>query len=129
MSLLAHASKRSLVGVACLAFAAAGCGPGPSVEAGRALYKANGCGSCHGPEGHGDGPVAQTLRSPPRDLRNVTAFEGGTSEDAIATTIAYGLGPFSGMPRFEHLTGQERRSIALFVVSLRKDSETSRRTP
>jgi mono/diheme cytochrome c family protein len=38
-----------------------------SVEAGQRLY-AQRCAPCHGPTGHGNGPLAAGLRPPPADL-------------------------------------------------------------
>ncbi len=38
------------------------------------------CASCHGPEGHGDGPVAATLKTPPPDLTRITARQGDFPE-------------------------------------------------
>jgi len=92
---------------------------GPSAEEGRALYRANGCGSCHGPSGWGDGPVGKTLNPPPRDFRDANAFKNGTAVEAIAQTIATGIMTGGAMPRFVHLTNAERESIALYVISLR----------
>jgi len=104
----------------------------PSIKEGHALYLANGCASCHGLSGRGDGPSAASLIDPPTNLRNARAFKRGYSEDAIARTIADGI-LFGGashpashlthhelaMPGFAHLTETERRSIALYVISLR----------
>jgi mono/diheme cytochrome c family protein len=112
--------------------------PSPTVAEGRRLYSGNGCATCHGPTGHGDGPIADTLVSRPRDLRDAIAFKHGTDMLAIAATLANGIGspdgssPQSGhlveheqrwMPRFDHLTQHERESIALFVISLRNSSK------
>lgn len=119
---------RLVCSLACLGVGHVACAPRSSAEEGRALFKANGCASCHGPAGHGDGPVAETLVRRPRDLRDVAAFKGGTSEGAIATTIAYGLGPGAQMARFGHLTDAERRSIALFVISLQNNPRAARTT-
>jgi cytochrome c553 len=121
--------SRVVCGVAFLVVGQAACAPRPSVEEGRALFKANGCANCHGTEGHGDGRLALTLVRRPRDLRDLAAFKSGTNESAIASTIALGLGPgASQMPQFSHLTEEERRSIALFVISLRGGPETNRAT-
>ncbi|MBM3779761.1 MAG: cytochrome c [Acidimicrobiia bacterium] len=35
------------------------------------------CASCHGPDGRGDGPLAQELRTLPADLRALAASNGG----------------------------------------------------
>ncbi|MDQ8155006.1 MAG: copper chaperone PCu(A)C [Gemmatimonadota bacterium] len=101
----------------------------PSVEEGRALYLANGCASCHGPEGHGDGPVAKTLTPPPRDLRDVTAFKNRTDPASIAQTIAEGIVGGGAMPRFAHLDAASRQSLALYVVALRLSPSTPSTRP
>ena len=103
----------------------------PSVTEGRSLYFANGCVSCHGSSGRGDGPMSKTLPSPPTDLRNRAFFKRGSGEDAIARTLAEGVLTAEtsvpqlhhthhelAMPKFAHLTDLERRSIALYVISL-----------
>jgi high-affinity iron transporter len=116
-------------GVVVLVVGQAACAPRPSVEEGRALFKANGCANCHGPEGHGDGRLGPTLDRRPRDFRDIAAFKGGINESAIAATIAFGLGPGAGqMPQFAHLTEEERRSLALFVISLGGDRNANRAT-
>jgi mono/diheme cytochrome c family protein len=116
-------------------FLAACARPVPSITEGRSLYLANGCASCHGLSAKGDGPMAPTLRSKPADLRNPTLFKRGSGEDAIAQTLAEGIlnaeAPVPqlhhtyhelAMPKFTHLTEIERRSIALYVISLRTRS-------
>lgn len=96
------------------------------------LYEANGCASCHGPEGHGDGPVASSLEVRPTDLRYVAGFRNGSDEEAIARTLQTGIAvhheaPATSvahhdlvMPAFSHLSEEERRSLARYVISLRK---------
>jgi len=95
----------------------------PSVSQGRALYQENGCASCHGLGGHGDGPLAPNLPAKPIDLRDVSLFKRGSSEDAIAETLEGGISRVHTipalhhnhhellMPKFDHLTKTERRSI------------------
>lgn len=115
-----------------LALIAAGCAQ-PSISQGHALYDANGCASCHGPNGHGDGPMAPRLPASPIDFRDVSLFKRGTTEGAIAKTLGEGISidhPIPVlhqthhellMPKFNHLTEAERRSIALYVISMRAD--------
>jgi mono/diheme cytochrome c family protein len=43
---------------------------------GRTLYLRY-CGACHGPRGRGDGPVAQSLGTPPTDLSQLATENGG----------------------------------------------------
>lgn len=100
-----------------------------SLEHGRALYAENGCANCHGTGGHGDGPVGKTLDPRPRDFRDATAFKRGTDVASIATAIAEGVRGGGKMPRFEHLSQAERRSLALFVMSLRDLSEKGSEQP
>lgn len=104
----------------------------PSAEAGRELYETNGCANCHGREGRGDGPAAIALLTKPADLRDPSAFKRGFSEAVIARTLAEGIAAghvlpqqlaehqVMAMPAFGHLTELERRSIALFVISMGK---------
>ncbi len=96
----------------------------PSVAEGRSLYRANGCASCHGANGRGDGPVGLTLTPRPRDLRDTLAFTNGTSIPAIAQTIATGIPAGGAMPMFAHLTNAERESLALYILSLRTQPST-----
>jgi mono/diheme cytochrome c family protein len=119
----------------CIALSLVACArPAPSVADGESLYKANGCASCHGPSGRGDGPIAAKLSDRPIDLQNATLFQGGYGESEIAKTLAEGVYGAAAaadphlhhthhdlaMPKFDHLTDMERRSIALYVISLRK---------
>lgn len=96
----------------------------PSVALGRDLYTGNGCASCHGPTGHGDGFIAKTMDMPPRDFRDFSSFKNGTDAPAIAETIRRGIGDATQMPAFGHLTEQERLSLALYVIAVH-DSTTS----
>lgn len=89
-------------------------------EKGRQLYAANGCGTCHGLQGAGDGPIAKTLTPPPRDFRDAAAFKNGTDPSSIANTIATGLTRDGGqMQSYFHLSDRERYLLARFVISLR----------
>lgn len=110
--------------------------PTPSVAFGHSLYAANGCASCHDKSGHGDGPAAFRLAVRPADFRHPDLFRNGASEGAIAKTLAEGIlgKPASDphfkhthhelvMPKFDHLTEFERRSIALYVISLSKNGD------
>jgi hypothetical protein len=76
--------------------------------------------------------MAARLSAPPADLRDPGSFRMGASETEIARTLAVGISIVQGspahlhhthhelsMPGFPHLTEIERRSIALYVISLR----------
>ncbi len=71
------------------------------------------------------------LGSKPADLRDPALFIRGTGEMEIARTLAEGIHSAEAstpqlhlthhelaMPKFDHLTEFERRSIALYVISL-----------
>lgn len=62
--------------VALLAAGTAPAADAPAVEGGAKLY-ARYCVSCHGPRGHGDGPVAPSLVTEPADLTRISARHGG----------------------------------------------------
>jgi mono/diheme cytochrome c family protein len=103
---------------------------GPSVAAGRELYETNGCIICHGLYGKGDGGARKTLHVKPADLRDLSKFKKGATEAAIAKTLAEGIAVdhywpelkathhYMAMPKFDHLTKTERRSLALYIISL-----------
>lgn len=40
------------------------------------------CSSCHGSEGHGDGPIAALFRTPPADLTRIAERRGGQFPEA-----------------------------------------------
>jgi len=120
-------------GLMLIALATAGCAR-PSITEGSALYQENGCAGCHGPDGHGDGPLAPNLPAKPIDFRDVSQFKRGASENDIAKTLAEGVSIVHSipalhhthhellMPQFDHLTKTQRRSIALYVISLRTEN-------
>jgi len=123
------------MGLCLLATFFAGCSRAPSVAKGRVLYEENGCASCHGLAGDGNGPAAKSLPTKPTDLRDLAVFRRGPGETAIAATLAEGVLGAGGsnpalhashheylMPKFDHLTEYERRSIALYVISFAKGS-------
>jgi high-affinity iron transporter len=99
--------------------------PAAEIQQGQNLYATNGCGSCHGPAGRGDGPLAKTLTPPPRNFRDAQAFKNGTTVDSVAQTIATGLTRDGGqMQPYLHLSERERRLLARFVISLREVPST-----
>jgi mono/diheme cytochrome c family protein len=108
---------------------------GPSAAAGRELYETNGCIICHGLYGKGDGGARKTLHVKPADLRALSKFKRGSTVAAIARTLKEGievehywpeLGAthhYKAMPSFSHLTNDERRSLALYIISLSKPAK------
>ena len=59
----------------------------PAVKTGSGVY-VNYCGSCHGPNAKGDGPMAPALTKKPADLTQIAKRNGGKfPSDAIYRTI------------------------------------------
>jgi mono/diheme cytochrome c family protein len=93
-----------------------------SADAGRALYDQLGCASCHGTEGHGDGPSAAQLEDvwgqsdPPRDISAPWTFRGGDDPAALYARIAYGI---SGTPMPSYLEVATPVQIASVVTYIR----------
>ena len=91
-----------------------------SLERGQQFYALN-CAICHGPQGKGDGTVAEVLKRPPADLTASHVME--LSDGAIFLVISNGLKPVTGfkggMPAFrENLTVGERWDVVNYVRSL-----------
>ncbi len=89
------------------------------IEQGRLLYAKNGCVSCHGERGMGDGPVGQALTPRPRNFRSVSEYKQGSSVDQIAKTIETGI-PGSMMVAYP-LSQADRLQIARFIVYLQQN--------
>lgn len=99
---------------------------------GRKLYEDNGCIICHGLYGKGDGGARKILHVPPADLRESSKFKRGSTEAAIAKMLAEGIAVdhywpelqanhhYLAMPKFDHLSKTERRSLAQYILSLSK---------
>jgi mono/diheme cytochrome c family protein len=97
------------------------------VTRGQQLYAKHGCAVCHGSTGRGDGPTARKLTPPPRDFADPRHYIQGSSEEAIAESIATGVETSrSSMPAFSHISAKERRLIAAWVVSLQTRGASSK---
>jgi nitrate reductase gamma subunit len=94
--------------------------------AGYPLYVSQ-CARCHGLEGRGDGPGANspTFAQPPRDLvagqyRFVSTTNLVASDADLARTIRHGLVP-AGMPAFGDLSDEQVASLVGVLGNLWKD--------
>lgn len=97
------------------------------VERGQRLYNKHGCSACHGPNGHGDGAIAQSLRPQPRDFRRPDDFRFGYGIEQIANTIRDGVaGDRRVMPKYNYLSESDRRSLALLIRSLAEGQAISK---
>jgi mono/diheme cytochrome c family protein len=90
-----------------------------SIAMGRQLYE-NNCQQCHGPDGRGDGPLADTLPVAPSDYRIHVPVHG---DEFLFGVITNGLG--SVMPAFgDQLTEDERWHLINFLRSEFGNAET-----
>ena len=88
------------------------------IERGRQLYGRNGCATCHGPDGHGDGQISQ-MQPSPRDFRQPENFRYGYEVEQIAATIRDGVSSDrSVMPKYGYLPAADRSALAMFIRSL-----------
>ena len=90
---------------------------------GKALFIRNGCAVCHGNAGRGDGPVASSLKPPPRDFRDRASYKKGRGVGAISETIKLGVQK-SAMPAYPHIVPADRRLLALFIMSLQNENSS-----
>lgn len=84
------------------------------VSKGKELYQ-NNCSSCHGEQGHGDGPAAQGLPIPPANL-TTAEFKLTDSPADLYRRIAVGI-PGTGMPSFSQLSDRETWALVTYLES------------
>jgi mono/diheme cytochrome c family protein len=81
----------ALSGLTSPVVAAAQRGPNAPGDTGERLYRTY-CATCHGPNGRGDGPMADQLRTAPADLTGFAARNGGVFPNERLRTIIDGRG-------------------------------------
>ena len=97
------------------------------MRSGRELYLAYGCAACHGANGDGRGPGAPLAHFKPSDLTNLAGYRGASSEEGIASTIAFGVAQGrTGMPGYPDIPRSERIAIAKYIRSLATEPATVR---
>jgi len=89
----------------------------PDRAHGKKLYKQS-CTSCHGAEGHGDGPAGRGLEPPPADFYAQGMFDSTPYQ--LFNTIRLGV-PGTGMAAFSELSDREVWDLAFYLVSLRHE--------
>lgn len=92
----------------------------PSVSRGKVLYAAQ-CASCHGAQGHGDGPLAASLKPPPVAFSDRDRAQN-RSVFALYQIISSGV-EGTGMPAFAHLSDDDRWALAYFSSTLSYTAE------
>jgi mono/diheme cytochrome c family protein len=83
----------------------------PDIDRGEKVYDSL-CLSCHGVYGHGDGPVAQTLPAPPRDLV-APPYQQQMTDAALFQVISEGKGAMPGSA--DVLSVDDRQAVVAFV--------------
>ena len=96
--------------------------PLPSVDLlkrGREVYEgsAAGCSACHGLAGDGNGPVAFSIKPPPRNFLK-DPFRAGDSVDQIFATITKGLAG-TRMVGYPQIDEADRWALAYYVRGFR----------
>jgi len=98
---------------------AAASGSPDKVSQGETLYR-NQCAPCHGPNGKGEGPVAQTLQPQPRDHTNPD-WQDSVTDEQIANVIQKGgpaIGLSATMPPFAHVSDSQVQALVDYIRSL-----------
>lgn len=90
-------------------------GPSELVSKGKALYDLN-CKSCHGAEGHGDGPSAGVIKPPLHDFAKPDWMTNADPE-TIKGVIIDGI-PGTQMPTFKSLSAADVDAIVAFTMTL-----------
>ncbi|PWH20199.1 MAG: hypothetical protein DDG59_00905 [Anaerolineae bacterium] len=86
-----------------------------TIEQGAQLYQEY-CAACHGREGKGDGPQAESLSKPPTNLTDL-AFGAAKSGFDLYSSLVLGMPP--AMPAFgEQLSDEQRWAIVAYLQSL-----------
>jgi cytochrome c oxidase cbb3-type subunit 2 len=103
-----------------------------SIQRGNELFQKMNCWSCHGKEGRGDGPSAQTLLDsrgyaiPPYDFTAGTRFKCGESDQDLYRILMTGLDG-TPMPSFANgLTPDQIWDLVHYVRTLQMNSKHKR---
>ena len=92
--------------------------------AGKAIFLAKNCQSCHGDGGEGNGPLAVTLDPKPRNFKFDPSGDGKPgSDDDLQLVIKQGGAAFGGSPMMmpnPALTDEEIKTIIVYIRSLKK---------
>ena len=99
-----------------------------TIVEGAQLYPVH-CASCHGPDGHGDGPAASGLPLPPADL--TAAHLWMHSDGELFWWLAHGIPTPDGqpaMPGFANVLSDDQRWALIDFIRARNGGLTERRT-
>ncbi|MEB2332299.1 cytochrome c/FTR1 family iron permease [Nitrosomonas europaea] len=93
----------------------------PDLTLGAKLF-AQHCATCHGAQGHGDGPLAKGMEPAPSNFRDEARMRQ-RSLYGLYNTITLGVGG-TPMRAFTEFSEADRWALAFFAGSLRADPET-----
>jgi len=88
-----------------------------AATAGAKVYKMN-CESCHGSQGHGDGPAAAALSPMPKNLAELQAMPGA-GDDFLFWRISTGKPGTSMVPWQGIITDEQIWQIVAFIRTLK----------
>lgn len=89
--------------------------PSPEmVEKGKTIFQTS-CGTCHGPEGKGDGVAGATLNPKPRNFHELTGWKNGPELDKMYKTLHEGIAN-SGMASFANIPPEDRLDLILYIM-------------
>lgn len=84
---------------------------------GKEIYVNNGCNSCHGDTGLGDGAAAAALNPKPRNFKAPTGeWKNGKSVEGITKTLKNGIAP--GMAAYTHISDADMAAVASYILEL-----------
>jgi len=86
------------------------------IARGKTLFE-NNCTSCHGTQGHGDGPAAATMNPRPRNFANTDGWQNGYHAPGIFKTLTEGING-TPMASFDYLPKKDRMALVHYVQSL-----------
>lgn len=84
----------------------------------EALYRQNGCETCHA--GNGSGIVERKMNTKPADFRVKSSYKNGYSLPRIVKSIQNGI-PGTEMKAYTHLTLYEVTSIAKYIQKMQDE--------
>lgn len=93
----------------------------PDIKEGALLYQEN-CVSCHGAQGHGDGPLAAKLSPAPTDFHDKSRMSQ-LSTFALYNTITLGVEGTGMLPYQVAMTDDQRWNVALYLSGLSASDE------
>lgn len=84
---------------------------------GKEIYANNGCNSCHGDTGLGDGAAAAALNPKPRNFKSPEGeWKNGKNVEGIVKTLKNGIAP--GMAAYAYINDEDMAAVANYILEL-----------